>query len=53
MKLENRIPDEGINATHENPLREFAWLLGGSVALLVAAIVGVSWASQWLAPRIP
>jgi len=52
-KLENRIPGEGINATHENPLREFAWLLGGSVALLVAAIVSVSWASQWLAPRIP
>jgi predicted Zn-dependent protease len=53
MKLENRLPDEGINASHENPLREFAWLLGGGIALLVAALVVVSWASQWLAPRIP
>jgi Zn-dependent protease with chaperone function len=53
MKYENRLPDEGINASQENPLREFAWLLGGSVVLLVAAIVAVSWASQWLAPRIP
>ena len=53
MKLENRIPAEGINATHENPLREFAWLLGGSIALLVTVVVTVSFAAQWLAPRIP
>lgn len=53
MRLENRIPDEGINASHENPLREFAWLLGGSVALLVVAVIIVSLAAQWLAPRIP
>lgn len=53
MKLENRLPDEGINATHENPLREFAWLLGGSLVLLVVAVVAVSYSAQWLAPRIP
>jgi beta-barrel assembly-enhancing protease len=53
VKLENRIPDEGINATHENPLREFAWLLGGSIALLVIAVVVVSYSAQWLAPHIP
>jgi len=53
VKLENRLPDEGINATHESPLREFAWLLGGSVALLVFAVVVVSYSAQWLAPRIP
>jgi beta-barrel assembly-enhancing protease len=53
VKLENRIPDEGINATHENPLREFAWLLGGSLVLLVVAVVAVSYSAQWLAPRIP
>jgi len=53
VKLENRIPDEGINATHENPLREFAWLLGGSLVLLVLAVIVVSYAAQWLAPRVP
>jgi predicted Zn-dependent protease len=53
VKLENRLPEEGINATHENPLREFAWLLGGSAALLILVVVVVSLASQWLAPRIP
>lgn len=53
MKLENRIPAEGINATHEHPLREFAWLLGGSVLLLVVAVVAVSYSAQWLAPRLP
>jgi len=53
LKLENRLPAEGINATHDNPLREFAWLLGGSIALLVAAIVAISLAAQWIAPRVP
>jgi Zn-dependent protease with chaperone function len=53
VKLENRIPAEGINASHESPLREFAWLLGGSIALLVAAVTVVSYSAQWLAPRIP
>jgi Zn-dependent protease with chaperone function len=53
VKLENRLPAEGINATHENPLREFAWLLGGSLVLLVIAVVAVSYSAQWLAPRIP
>lgn len=53
VKLENRLPEEGINATRENPLREFAWLLGGSVAVLVAIVFVVSIAAQWIAPRIP
>lgn len=53
MRLENRLPDEGINAAHEHPLREFVWLLAGSLALLAAAALLVSWGAQWLAPRIP
>lgn len=53
MKLENRLPEEGINATHDSPLREFGWLLGGSLVLLVLAVVVVSYAAQWLAPRVP
>lgn len=53
MKLENRLPAEGINATEESPLREFAWLLGGALAILVALVVAASWGAQWLAPKIP
>lgn len=53
MKLENRLPSEGINASHENPLKELAWLLAGSLGVIVALVFIVSWAAQWIAPRIP
>ena len=51
MKFENRLPDEGINASHDSPLREFAWLVAGSLALLALAVVVVSYGAQWLAPE--
>ncbi len=53
MRLENRRPAEGINASHENPLKEFAWLAAGSVALLVAVVAALACAAEWLAPRLP
>lgn len=53
MRLENRRPAEGINASHENPLKEFAWLAAGSVALLVAVVAALAFAAEWLAPRLP
>jgi predicted Zn-dependent protease len=53
MKHENRLPAEGINSSAENPLKEFAWLLGGSLALMALAVIIVSYGAQWLAPRIP
>ena len=53
MKLENRIPAEGINASHENPLKEFAWLIAGSVVVLVALVALIGWGAGWIAPRIP
>lgn len=53
MKLENRLPAEGINASHEHPLKEFAWLIVGSLLALVAAVVALSTMAQWIAPRIP
>src|SRR5690606_21233146 len=53
VKFENRLPAEGINATHEHPLKEFAWLMGGAVAVVVAVVVSVSYCAQWIAPRIP
>ena len=53
MKFENRAPAEGINASHENPLIELAWLLAGGVGVIVALVIVVSLAAQWIAPRIP
>lgn len=53
MKLENRLPDEGINASHENPLKEFVWLIAGSVGVLVLLAALIGWGAGWIAPRIP
>lgn len=53
MKLENRAPAEGINSSTENPLKELAWLLVGSIAAVVAIVVALSLAAQWVAPRVP
>jgi beta-barrel assembly-enhancing protease len=53
MKIENRPPAEGINATDESPLRELAWLLAGGLSIVVALVFAVSLSAQWLAPRIP
>lgn len=53
MKLENRLPDEGINASSENPLREFVWLLAGTVGAIVVLVAIVAVAADWIAPRIP
>ncbi len=53
MKLENRLPAEGINASQEHPLKEFAWLVGGVAAVVAALVAFVSWGAQWLAPHIP
>ncbi len=53
MKFENRAPAEGINASHENPLKELAWLLAGSLGIIVILVFTVSFAAQWIAPRIP
>lgn len=53
MKLENRLPAEGINATREHPLKEFAWLAGGVLGVLALVTVLVAYGAQWLAPRIP
>lgn len=53
MRLENRAPAEGINASHESPLKELAWLLVGSLAAVIAIVVALSLAAQWIAPRVP
>ena len=53
MRLENRLPAEGINASHENPLKEFAWLAGGIAAAVAAFVTLLAYTAQWLAPHIP
>lgn len=53
MNFENRVPAEGINASHENPLKELAWLLAGSLGVIVVLVFTVSLLAQWLAPRVP
>lgn len=53
MRLENRTPAEGINASADHPLKELAWLLAGGVAAVAALAFAVSLAAQWIAPRIP
>jgi beta-barrel assembly-enhancing protease len=53
VKLENRLPAEGINASHEHPLKEFAWLMGGAIAVVVVLVIGAAYGARWIAPRIP
>lgn len=53
MKLENRLPAEGINASHEHPLKEFAWVAGCVVGVVALATVLIAYGAQWLAPRVP
>jgi predicted Zn-dependent protease len=53
VKYENRLPAEGINSSRENPLKEFAWLVAGSIGVIVMLVFIVSLAAQWIAPRIP
>lgn len=47
-----RLP-EGINNSETRPFREFLWLTGGVLGLLVLGITALAFAAQWLAPRIP
>lgn len=53
MTYQERLPPEGINASRENPLKEFVLLLGGLVLLTVALVcVAVVFAEQ-LARFVP
>ncbi len=53
MQLENPTPDESVNYAIEHPLKEFAWLLGGVLAVAVAATALVSWFAGDLAALLP
>ena len=51
--LMNRLPAEGINSSEEHPLKEFAWLVGASLALLALLVALLAWGARWLAPQVP
>jgi predicted Zn-dependent protease len=53
VRLENRLPAEGINASREHPLKEFAWLVVGAAAVIAVLAGAIAYGAQWLAPRIP
>jgi predicted Zn-dependent protease len=53
VNLENRLPDETVNYSEEHPLKEFAWLLAGVTALVVAAVALAGYFAAELAARLP
>lgn len=53
MELENREPDETVNYTIEHPLKEFAWLIGGVVGLVVVATLLLGWFADHVAAWMP
>jgi beta-barrel assembly-enhancing protease len=52
-RLENRLPDEGINSSTEHPLKEFAWLVGAALVTLAVVVAAVAWGARWAAPKLP
>ena len=44
---------EGINATEENPLPDFLWMLLTVVTGVVVLVVILSFSARWLAPMVP
>ncbi len=53
LVLVNRLPAEGINSSDEHPLKEFAWLIGASIATVLAVVLFIGWGARWLAPKVP
>ncbi len=53
MELENREPDETVNYTIEHPLKEFAWLMGGVLGLILVMSVLLGWFAGSVAAWLP
>lgn len=53
MEYDDRLPVDGINASDEHPLREFALLVGGLVAGAVACVAIGAFAIDRLVPLVP
>ncbi len=52
-QLENRLPDEGINASDEHPLKEFSWVVGAGLLVFAVILALTTWLAGWGAPKIP
>ena len=52
-RLENRLPPEDLLERDDHPLRELAWLVGASLALLALLVLVTGLSARWLAPRLP
>jgi Zn-dependent protease with chaperone function len=53
MEYDGRLPAEGVEASDEQPLREFALLVGGLVAVAAAVIAVAAFAIDRLVPLLP
>lgn len=52
-RLENRLPPEDLLERDDHPLRELAWLVAASLALLAVLVLVTGLSARWLAPRLP
>ncbi len=53
MRYENRQVPEGINVSHEHPLKEFFALLAGLIIIIVSVVLLLATLANYLAPQIP
>lgn len=53
MEYENPEIPEGINVSREHHLKEFAVLVGGALALILAIVLILGWLAESIATRIP
>lgn len=53
MRFENPDIEEGINVSKEHPLKEFSQLLIGLIAMIVIAVVVISFSAGYFAKKIP
>ncbi|MBI5041380.1 MAG: M48 family metallopeptidase [Gammaproteobacteria bacterium] len=53
MQYENPEIPEGINVTPEHHLKEFAVLVGGALALILAIVLLLGWLAESIAAHIP
>lgn len=53
MGYENRQVPEGINVSHEHPLKEFFALLVGLIVIIAGIVIVLAMLAEYLAPFIP
>ena len=53
MSYENRQVPEGINVSHDHPLKEFFALLAGLIIIIVSVVLVLAMLANYLAPLIP